>query len=482
MNNTRASEKSKRTWRVKLAALSLGLVLFWGLPELVVRLINPPLPSFRTVTFGDPEVSPRLFVRDLRLGWALRPNTEVRFLDRRVRTNEEGFRGPDRSKNRDVILCLGDSTTFGWGVGQSETFAAQLDQRLERNPATAGRWQVFNAGVPAYSSAQLLVNARRLIPRAKPKFVVICTGNNEGWPVERSDRSTYLDRPEAFLVGAELLGQSRWLGWLMQTIVGDRAKPYRAPPARLAVPRVSQSELSENLSAIQDLATKHGARLILVAPTVNPYHPLIERELLRLADTEDHRGDPGAPPSAEAKAALAQWRAQYAMVNELLDAKEFHEAEVKARELLSGSESDMRYQWLLGVVLCASGRLEEGEAMLAEAFEQHPFPDRCKPSYLRVIKEFAQSGRLPWIDPNAMFKQASNGSLPLGYYLDWCHPSVIGHALIADALASIVDAEIARPAPDVPLDRTTATRLVPAGNNEASASRSSTANARRKKG
>jgi lysophospholipase L1-like esterase len=425
---------TKRGLRARFLAVGLGFFLFWGIPELLVRWIRPPLPAFRTITFGDLQTSPKLFVKDARLGWALRPDSDVRFMGRRVLINRQGFRGPEISKNRDVILCFGDSTTFGWGVGQGESFAAQLSARLEANKSTSGLWQVVDAGVPAYSSCQLRISAEQLIPQLHPTFVIVCTGNNEAWPVERSDKQVYLTRSRLATAIRDLLGASRFLSWVVQSVTPDNAKPYRAPPARLAVPRVNREELRENLTAIVRLANQQGARMIFISPTVNLFHEPIERELLRLADTVDHRDQPEAPPGPEALQQLALWRADLASVKALLGSQQIDEALAEAHGFAANHPDDSRYEWLLGVALASSGRRAEGNAVLERAFEMHPYPDRCKPSYRSVIEHLAASRDDIYIDANRLFETAAGAELPLEYYLDWCHPSAAGHSLIAQAL------------------------------------------------
>jgi lysophospholipase L1-like esterase len=335
-------------------------------------------------------------------------------------------------------LLLGDSTTFGWGVGQGETFAARLEARLNQRAGHQPRWQVINAGVPAYSSCQLRVAAAALIPRWRPAYVVVCTGNNEAWPVERSDASIYLNRGAAARFAVAMLESSRLLGWLAQSLVPDRPRPYRAPPARLAVPRVSEAQLADNLRAIDALARRHGARLIIIGPTVNLYHPPIERELLRVADTADHRANPDAPPSPEALADLARWRADDASIEAMLDARQHADAVEEAQRLARANPDDFRYVWLQGIARSAAGDEAEGRALLESAFARLPYPDRARQSCRAVIEATARAIGAPWIEPNALFRDAAAPALPLGYYLDWCHPSAAGHALIAEALSQII--------------------------------------------
>ena len=69
------------------------------------------------------------------------------------------------------ILVLGDSQTFGMGVGDAESFSAQLERTVK---AINGRpLQVFNAGVPGYSTCDEVWKAARLTPQIKPDLIVV---------------------------------------------------------------------------------------------------------------------------------------------------------------------------------------------------------------------------------------------------------------------------------------------------------------------
>ena len=79
-----------------------------------------------------------------------------------------GLRGPDRPqtppRGTTRILALGDSFTFGQGVGDTETYPAVLERLL----ASRGAYDVLNAGVPTWNLQQevrwLELNGERLEP------------------------------------------------------------------------------------------------------------------------------------------------------------------------------------------------------------------------------------------------------------------------------------------------------------------------------
>jgi hypothetical protein len=181
----------------RLVVVLLSFAVCWGIPEILVRIVDPPLQQYRDVQFGRDPNSPLLFVRDSRLHWKLRPNAEVLLQGRNVRTDPQGLLGEAPRAGERTLLVLGDSTAFGWGVGEGQSFAEVLQARLDATGASspaAPPLRVLNAAVPGYSSFQVRLQAETLIPRWRPALVIVCVGNNEAWPVERSDREIDANR------------------------------------------------------------------------------------------------------------------------------------------------------------------------------------------------------------------------------------------------------------------------------------------------
>ncbi len=65
-----------------------------------------------------------------------------------ARTNAQGLRAESERTTGHVIVALGDSTTFGVGVSEGESWPAALEARLDTS------WRVVNAGVPGWNEAQ----------------------------------------------------------------------------------------------------------------------------------------------------------------------------------------------------------------------------------------------------------------------------------------------------------------------------------------
>ena len=112
---------------------------------------------------------PGLYDGDVASAWTLRrdlPARDVPFRERAttfsVRTNAAGYRGALPGPG--AVACLGDSTTFGWGVEEDEAWPARLAAALDR--------PVLNAGVPGYSTAQGLATLDTVLA-LKPRVVVL---------------------------------------------------------------------------------------------------------------------------------------------------------------------------------------------------------------------------------------------------------------------------------------------------------------------
>jgi lysophospholipase L1-like esterase len=65
------------------------------------------------------------------------------------RTNDYGLRGgPFNHSGKQLILCLGDSVTYGYGVNDGHTYPAELQKALDRH--FPDRFVVLNGGVDGY--------------------------------------------------------------------------------------------------------------------------------------------------------------------------------------------------------------------------------------------------------------------------------------------------------------------------------------------
>ena len=156
-------------WKAKLGAVSMALLVAVVLCELLARMVFVAPP--------DPTREPAVLYQALPgVGFVQAPNQRAWIDDGFVTTNSLGFRGdePAVPKPQDVIrvLTIGDSTTFGWGVNDPETYPAQLEARL--NAETSGdNWEVVNGGVSGYDLRRATQLLAHFAPMLQPDLVLV---------------------------------------------------------------------------------------------------------------------------------------------------------------------------------------------------------------------------------------------------------------------------------------------------------------------
>lgn len=201
-----------------------------------------------------------LIERDRDRGWRVRAslNLEASSLSLnetptvwRVRTNARGWRHPDDDAPAGGVVALGDSSVFGWGVNDDEAWP-----RLLGRPAV-------NLGVPGYSSAQGLRQAREALPGLDPVVLALSYGANDGHFTPSTDEALLSARDTA-------VGGLAWRlsGLQLVSRIRDGLYPYRMRQLEQQYAeqgltlRVAPDRYADNLKAIAALAPR--ARVVLV--------------------------------------------------------------------------------------------------------------------------------------------------------------------------------------------------------------------------
>jgi len=262
---------SARTSRIKWARNAfiiflLTLILLAAGTEIVFRYII--LESRRSIieSPGIPDIEQ--IQSNTFSTWRLLPNLknvalkkyivdgETRELPREfvVSTNEYGYRGASLKPvgSRVRILTLGDSTTFGLCVNDSETWPFQLEKLLNEK-AGFDLYEVVNAGTTGYTAYQALRRIDEWIA-LKPHVVVLSFGNNDRvcWDgisdIERHRLTAALE-PEAH--GLRLFAFLRLKLFFMA----------RKADAR---PRLTSAEYLDCLEKMRSAFSKSGTRTICI--------------------------------------------------------------------------------------------------------------------------------------------------------------------------------------------------------------------------
>ncbi len=152
------------------ALLAVGLLVASVGAELLLRFLRPQIFEIHP---------PGMYVEDPVLGYTLTPTfsgtiqrseftVPVTVGAGGLRSWEGGAKAADTFR----ILVLGDSQAFGFGVGDDETFAAQLETLLAaRHPGLS--IEVINGGIPGYGTADQVAYLRARGAEIDPDLIVL---------------------------------------------------------------------------------------------------------------------------------------------------------------------------------------------------------------------------------------------------------------------------------------------------------------------
>jgi lysophospholipase L1-like esterase len=143
------------------------LVIIFVIVEVAFRLIaGTPLQ-----TRGQ-QIAER---REGDIKYALEANIDREFAGARVVTNSLGlrdFRPPHKSEDKEQILIMGDSFTFGYGVDLEESYPGALEGLLNKDKQDPG-YEVINAGVPGYDTVDELELLKNILPHYSAGWIVV---------------------------------------------------------------------------------------------------------------------------------------------------------------------------------------------------------------------------------------------------------------------------------------------------------------------
>lgn len=189
--------------------------------------------------------------------------------------NEHGFRGDAHDSRKRIILFIGSSITFGWGVGDDDSFVGLLRARLAREGYRD--WNVVNAGVPGYSSYQSLIYLDQIVDQLQPDVVVIESGINDGLPsAGSSDRLASSADPRSSWM--ERVVWSSNVALALRYALQDTGTPPPGNPTIDSEPffhtsmfspgrsRVPEAGFRANISEFEELADASGAERFFLFP------------------------------------------------------------------------------------------------------------------------------------------------------------------------------------------------------------------------
>jgi len=235
------------TIRRKLIFSLLPLLAIVVAAEIAFRVVGVRRPARPAIVARHIDIDVEFpFMRaDRELFWSLVPGFRGEFWDRPVTINQLAMRGPElqspKSPERKRVVFFGDSITFGYGVGDDETYAHLFGERVESLGVEA-----VNAGVTGFTSFQVSRWLQRLAPDLAADIAVFCIGWNDSTLRTTNDRG-YARRMWVATAGRWLTDYSyiyrAAMGAYLRSLDGERKQER-------TVNRVSLADYEANLEAI----------------------------------------------------------------------------------------------------------------------------------------------------------------------------------------------------------------------------------------
>lgn len=267
--------KARLRWYHKLLVPVISVSVFLGFSELVCRgmkLAPPKREPFEFVAReSGNDVEYPFMVEDADMLWCPKPGFRGQgcYYGKDVQINSAGFRDREytSAKPADVfrILCLGDSTTFGHALPIDETYHSLLEEMLNLAWQGSGiRYEVINAGVTGYSSAQCLAMYKHRGRKFRPDLVLLYTGPNDAIEHGRLNDDQLLARTRPNVI--RRLDESLSNLHCYRTMQRLAPKP-NAPTVGTGqmVPRVAPAAFARNIATLDDLCKADACRLVLIS-------------------------------------------------------------------------------------------------------------------------------------------------------------------------------------------------------------------------
>lgn len=274
--------------KVRMLYTLASFLIFFGLLVGAEIIVRSTLPKITTLQFFTGSVlhdkvavlhGQQIFEGDALLGWRLKPDLRNTFWDfTTLSTNGQGIRYGENIREKPEhalrIISLGDSITFGYRVPTTfpndflnpdpaqVPYTALLEQHLKKaNPDKT--IEVIPLAVPGYSTYQGLQWLERDIRLLEPDIVTILFGWNDTELRNLPDREAL---PNGWLAyrSRDIVSQSQTLIHLAGVL--HAARSATPPPDHPLTPRVSKEDYIKNILAINTLAARHGARVVIIAP------------------------------------------------------------------------------------------------------------------------------------------------------------------------------------------------------------------------
>lgn len=247
----------------------------WILLEIGLRVFGWNPPDLRPRTSLFPRF-PAFYEPDRELGWKLKPNLDWTGpeLVAPFHTDAQGNRRSPLPGAADVLSTvdvIGDSTSFGYGATDEQTYPATLERALNKDRKGGAPIVVRNLGVPGYTSLEARLLAEREGHHAPVTLILVGFNDHFGtlrprvpslW-MRRASYACFRSLACSFLFD--------WATWRDPALPVERAAP------QTYVPDVPERRyVSELTRAVRSLRARSSEPILLVYPSL-----MVDEETIR---------------------------------------------------------------------------------------------------------------------------------------------------------------------------------------------------------
>lgn len=198
----------------------------------------------------DPTINPKIEKDDL-LFWRLKPGSGESI-------NARGMRGPLREYLKPAktyrIILMGDSCAYGMFVSYEKTYASLLENILREK--TGCRIEVFNAGVPGYSSLQGLRYLKKELFKYQPDLLIVAFGFNDLVSIVDLEDKNIPALPAWFVSFDNALSNTRLYRLLKKSLASIHVHTNSNQPTSVPPLALDRDEVPIALESIEDLKTQ----------------------------------------------------------------------------------------------------------------------------------------------------------------------------------------------------------------------------------
>jgi len=359
----------------------------------------------------------------------------------------QSFVRPDGLANepRKRIFVVGESAAFGYPYPMEFWFGNMLQKRV------ADEYVVLNAGQISWGSPDLVPLVTRIVEHYRPAAIILFVGNNEWQHWSGLDQLTAVNRAGRVLRAA---GASRAVAalawWWLRHAAADRGPVTRDfvpryqlegidyamahPAERYGSPAMTTwldarsmfvDAFRRNLTEMVTMAKVRGVHVVLMPTPIN----------YRLSPAWSH-----PQPESYHQGSSAAVRELLRRAVSLAGAGSNAEGLAVIDQALRLDSDPPMLHYVRGEVLRAMGRHGEAEASYASARERMVGHLGSPLSFQAVVREVAGATSAELVDVPRLFDEYEHrmGSFYNEHLVaDDCHPTPLGHRVIADALTAV---------------------------------------------